>query len=263
MAGTAISTILTTGGNTVSASRTAVQSGFSLLCTGLMDRGRNAGIAKSDIRYATAGTAGSRIFKLEVYNAGFEVEFFDNGELKDSISFQMWLYEGSDIVELRYGSSMVSNFSKYFFPKMAVGYVKNMDTNTGNFEKFYLLNGTAAAPVLDSITSFSNKGLSTIPVSGTVYRFTPKGKASGIVQVAAGTLAKVYPTQCSNQVTIERTGTAPLSYIIISSNGQLAAQGTAGGSRTAVDLSGMTAGSYFIKLVDGNQACEIQQIIKL
>ena len=262
-AGTPVSNIYFGGGNYLAPAISAVQSGFIMLGTGLIDRGAISGISKSDIRYSTTGATGSRIFKLEVHNAGFDDELLNNGELKDSISLQFWLYEGSNIAEFRYGSSMVSNFSDYFGPNLMCGYMKNMDTATTMFEKFYLLNGSAASPALDSLSgTFGNKGLSSVPASGTVFRFTPKGASTtGVHQVAAGSLATVFPTDCRNELQI-RAGVGRIQYSILSTTGQLLSTGTTSGSTTTVDISMLAAGTYLVKLSDGYNAYEVQKVVK-
>ena len=259
-----VSTFHLAGGTFILPSIAAVQSGFLMLGTGLMDRGAIQGLAKSDIRYTTTGTAGSRIFKMEIYNAGFEEEFFINGELKDSISIQLWLYEGSNITEFRYGPSIVSNFNDYFGFKLMSGFMKNIDTTTTAFEKFYIIDGTAANPVLDSMAgTFSNKGLNSVPVSGTVFRFTPKGSSTtGIHQVAAGTLAKVYPTLCSHELNIDNNGSSTLNYAIIGLNGQVVGQGTAGKGKTKLDITPLVPGNYLVRLTDEGKNTELQQVVK-
>ena len=62
----------------------------------LVDRGTNTSQqAMSPISYLTTGTAPNRICKIEYRNAGF---FSDTLGL-DSTNFQIWLYEGSNIIE--------------------------------------------------------------------------------------------------------------------------------------------------------------------
>ena len=228
LAGNAVSKIYLIAGNYISATPDAArQSGFIMLGTALTDRGQNIMSSKSDIRYTTSGSAGSRIFKLEIFNAGFDDEYFKYGELKDSISLQVWLYEGTNVLEYHYGPSRVSNFSDYFFGGlMRCGYVKNMDTVTGQIEKFYLVHETAAATSIDSIRSFTEfKGLPRVPGAGSVFRFTPASNPTGIGQLARGTLARVYPTQCSGNLSIANGGSEPVNYAIINTSGQIVLQG--------------------------------------
>jgi hypothetical protein len=54
-------------------------------------------------RYFIEGSTGSRIFKVEWLQ-----QFFFNGSTGDVISFQVWLYEGSNKIEFRYRQGSVS-----------------------------------------------------------------------------------------------------------------------------------------------------------
>jgi hypothetical protein len=266
MAGTTISKIYFSGGNFIAGTiNSAKQSGFIMLGAGLMDRGAITGTSKSDIRYTSTGTTGSRVFKLEVLNAGFEDEYFNNGELKDSISLQFWLFEGSNIVEFHYGSSMVSNFSDYFDPALRSGYMQNLDTATFQFDKFYVVNGSARNPALDSFTNFSStKGLNSVPANGSVFRFTPKGSTTGIQHVSAGTLAKVFPTQCNGMLNIEHKGGRPMDFTIMNAKGQVITKGSAPNGLRVIDLSSVPSGVYFIQLMDAaNATYETQKFIRL
>jgi hypothetical protein len=266
MAGATIDKFYLGAANFASPSKnSAIQSGFIMLGTGLMDRGQNFMQARSDIRYLTTGTPGARIFKLEVYNAGFEDEWLNYGELKDSVSYQLWLYEGSNVAEFRYGNSRVSEFNEYFGPKMMCGYMKNMDTATITFDRFWVASGNPATATLDSMSSFMNvKGLSSFPTSGTVFRFAPKGNSStGIGQLAPGSLARVYPTQSSGTVNVEHRVNGTLTYAITSTLGQVVSKGSLAAGSTTIDLSSMPAGAYFIRIADeASNTYEGQKIIK-
>lgn len=267
MNGATISKVAVSAGNFVGASQGAAQSGFILAGTGLMDRSILLGPArKSDIRYQTTGNAGNRIFKLEVYNAGFEDEYSNYGELKDSISIQLWLYEGSNAAEFRYGPSMVNYFGDYFGPQMMCGFLKNMDTATLTFDKFYVVHGTPTSATLDSTTSFpGTKGLNAIPSNGTVFRFTPKGSsATGIGKTPQGELASVYPTKCNGTLFVSHSNAKPLNYTITDMTGRVVASGAAAVGKSAIDLSAVAPGAYAIRLVnDEANTYEAQQFIKL
>jgi hypothetical protein len=267
MNGTPVSKLKVNGANFIGISQGTKQTCFLPLSAGLMDRSILLGPARtSDIRYQTTGTAGSRIFKLEILNAGFEDEYLNNGELKDSISYQVWLYEGSNVAEFRYGSSMVNNFSDYFGPQMMCGFMQNMDTATLKFDKFYVVHGSPASPTLDSTTIIpGTKGLNAVPADGTVFRFTPKGNtATGIKNVSAGELADVFPTQCNGILFISHNRAKPLSYMITDMSGRMVSNGTAPAGKTTIDLSGAAAGTYTIRLLNAEaDTYEVQQLVRL
>lgn len=267
MGGTVLNKVTISAGNYVGFGQGTKQSGFVLAGTGLMDRSILLGSARaSHIRYQTTGTAPGRIFKLEVENAGFEDEYVENGELKDSISMQLWLYEGSNVAEFRYGNSAVNYFSTYFGAQMMCGFLKNMDTATLTLEKFYLAHGTPSTASLDSTTTFlGTKGLNAVPPSGTVFRFALKGSgANGITKVAAGTLAEVYPTQCAGTLFISNTKSAALNYTVSDMWGRIIANGIAANGKSAVDVSRAAAGVYSVRLFDERSGTfEAQQFTKL
>ena len=161
---------------------------------------------------------------------------------------------------------MVSNFGTYFGPALSTGYMKNVDTAAGTFDNLYLAKGNPASPILDSASSFGVlKGLSSVPASGTVFRFAPKTTSTtGIGQVAPGSLAKVYPTQCTGILHIDNNNANPLNYIITGMTGQVVAQGWVGKDWRIVDLAGAPAGVYTIRLMDPEEMVyEGQQIVKL
>lgn len=263
LGGTVNDTLYLAAGNFATPQLAAVMSGFSVMGTGLMDRGNTTTIPSSDIRYLTTGTQGNRIFKLEVSNAGFEAEFSNSGELKDSVSFQIWLYESNNAVEFRYGPSTVSNFQDYFGTHMFAGFIKNIDTAQGTFDKFFVLNGSTTAPTIDSLNSIMDaKGFTSVPDSGVVYKFTPKGASTGIRQVTPGTVAAVYPTVCSQFITVKPAGKQAVYATVTNNTGQCVIKTRVHGGPATVDLSGMAPGSYFVRLSDDAGAYEVHHIVK-
>jgi len=262
IAGTVNDTLYLLAGNFATPQIGAVMDGFAVLATSLMDRGSISGTARSDIRYETVGSQGFRIFKLEVFNAGFETEFLNNGELKDSVSFQIWVYESNHAVEFRFGPSMVSNFQDYFGSNIFSGFVRNIDTAQGTFDNYYVLNGNPTAPTIDSLSSIlDNKGLTSMPASGIVYRFTPKG-TTGIKQLTPGTLASVYPTVCSQYVTVKASGNENIQAVIFNNFGQCVLKSKILSGTNNLDLSGMAPGSYFVRLTDSAGGFETHHIVK-
>lgn len=239
-------------------------SGFLPTSTGLVDRGALSGTSRSDIRYTTTGTLGSRIFKVEFANAGFEDEMDQFGELKDSTNLQIWLYEGSNAVEYHFGKSGLRHFDEYFGGRFLSGYVKNFDTAANNWEKIYYLTGTANAPTLDSTTTAPSTGIATYPVSGQVYRFAPKGSTTAVELPAPRSLATVFPTRCQNNVQIRNTAGVPLQTTIYNTEGRVAMQLEIRSGDCQLDLSRMPAGVYIVRLTDpANGLSESQRIEKL
>jgi hypothetical protein len=225
----------------------------------------------SPIRYQTTGTTPNRIFKLEFRNAGFFDEYdpASSGPLKDSVSFQYWLYETSNIIEIRYGQSHITAGSSYF-PFGAgptVGFVQGGDINNGTITEAYFLTGNSNTPSVDSTTNvFSLGALNNYPASGTVYRFTPKGSGAPSTSVGSTTLentVSVYPTMTGGSLHVNHKGTEQLRYSIVSENGSpIPVSGSIDNGVQTIDVSGLPSGPYLLR-IEGASAQSAYRFIKL
>src|SRR5690554_3055563 len=77
---------------------------LGLLAQDIIDLGYFSGMSQSPLSYLTEGEPGARITKIEWNNVGFIGEIITS----DFINFQLWVYEGSNIVEYRYGPSQIN-----------------------------------------------------------------------------------------------------------------------------------------------------------
>jgi hypothetical protein len=153
----------------------------------------NTGSSKSPISYQTSGVAPNRIFKLQFQNAGF-VNAIDNGNFSDSISIQLWLYETSNMIDIRFGpSNLVSSAMDLWDggPGPFIGIFDSLDYQSLNLtvNKSYFLNGSVIAPVIDSsITSMATlavlPGMTGKPSNGSVYRFMPRTASTTPTNIA-------------------------------------------------------------------------------
>lgn len=245
----------------VATDTTGTVAAFNIIGTAIVDRGIVGGTSKSPIRYTVSGNAGSRIFKLELLNAGFSDELDAHSTLNDSVNMQVWLYEGTDVVEMRYGSSKISYLSEYFgLGGPLVGYTNNLKVEDQSFDKIYLLKGSPAAPTLDSATlsSGSFPSLTGFPVSGTVYRFSLK--STGIAAFAEAENIKVFPTVCTDKVNVTNKGTKEMAYQLLSISGSVLAKGTIQNGTNTIDVSMAPAGMYVLTLIDGDAAASYKLI---
>ncbi len=248
-----INTLSFTGGAFAASDTEGTVSGFFLTGADLYDRGNAGGsTALSPVRYELTGTAGSRIFKMEVYNAGFWDEYDLYTTNNDSVCFQIWLYEGTNVVELRFGPSKISHPADYFFLSSGnalLGYVKNIDFDNGNMDKMYYLTGTAAAYIIDSTTDLTSVsgGLNIHPANGTVFRFTPKPvNVNEVSKLLQG--VDVVNTLSNNTITVKNNTTVTVQYRLISSNGtQTSINGKALQGNYQIDISNLPAGMYILQ----------------
>lgn len=208
----------------------------------------------SPIRYLVSGTSPNRIFKLEFFNAGFFSELMNYGTLDDSVNFQVWLYETSNIVEFRYGSSYINHAGDYFVGAAPfVGYAKNIDFSVDAVEKLYLLSGAVSTPNVDSFTSLSASlsSLNAYPASGTVYRFIPKSVAAGIGEVDITGGFKVYPTMVSRTLNIEATERASAQIMNVSGQNVGLPQALNSG-KNEINLDYLPSGNYLLRVNTGS-----------
>lgn len=73
----------------------------------LLDQGTNESL--SPIDYEIVGDIGNRILKIQWTNAGIKGGDIDDPD--DFVDFQMWICEGSDRIEVHYGTSQTSEYS--------------------------------------------------------------------------------------------------------------------------------------------------------
>ncbi len=245
-----------------------VRSGFFINDADLHDRGLAGGSSsQSPIRYMLTGSAGSRIFKLEVYNAGFYDEYDLYGTNNDSVCYQVWLYEGSNTVELRYGPSKISHDTDYFYMggagKPIIGFAKNADFNAFTVEKLYFLTGNPASPTMDSTSSFTSisSGLNSYPASGTVYRFVPPSTGIGdAAKLLTG--VNLTNTVCTNSLFVNSTETTETTYKVIAINGATVnLKGTLIKGWNSIELGDLAQGMYLIQFSNANGSKQ-QKFIK-
>lgn len=243
----------------------AIQSGFVISNGILQDRRVSGGATPSVIRYKTSGNAGARIFKLEVFNAGFATEHDLYSTQLDSMSYQVWIYEQNSAVEVRFGPSRISHFSDYFdnglTSTLYTGYISGLQEEDFKFNKFYLLNGNAATPAVDSITNpFSTKGLSNMPASGRVYRYAPRPGSTSVGNMPGNSVGRIYPNPASDRLFIESTDVN--AFQIVSMTGSVQAQGTVNSRKQEVDISSLAPGMYLLKLTNNRQQTGITRFVK-
>lgn len=107
-----------------------------------------------NIKMLTTGTAPNRVCKIQ----WFATVPRNTGGAANS-TFQLWLYESTGVVEMRYGAMNTATMSA------SVGL---KGTGTGNFNSVTISTGTASSGTANN----TNAGQ---PANGTMYRFVPGG----------------------------------------------------------------------------------------
>ena len=213
--------------------------------------------AQSPISYLVEGDiVGSRILKVEWRNAGF----FDSDDAQNTINFQMWLYEGSNLIEYRYGPNNIIDPAVYGNgPGPVVGLLGGINETEDTLLTPYLLVGDPLDPIVLTEVDITEDTIAlnaTIP-AGTVYRFGTVLPTS-TVELTEPSLA-IYPNPTSGLVELRPRNTVAIrELLLIDTNGRTI--GRYPPVRT-LDLSALPNGIYTI-LARGDTATAQHRIIK-
>lgn len=240
------------------------------LCDVALNKADSTLPAQSEISYQTTGNVGSRIFKVQFKNCGF----YNDTSAQDVANFQIWLYEGSNIVEYHYGGQSIQDIELNFDatgPHIGLEY-KTTITMSGNnitnftIDSFSNLSGTN--------TSFTNNFYSTpvslfgalpnsyfmlsTPDSGQVFRYTPLFQA-GLNQQEVFKNTIVYPTQVQQTVFI-KSDLKVFVADLLDMNGNVLRH-YASSNYSQLTLPALSTGNYFLRLQNGN-AMEVFKLQK-
>lgn len=219
--------------------------------------------ARSDISYVTTGNAGSRIFKVEFKNCGF---YNDTVSFMDSVNFQMWLYEGTNVIEFHYGRQDVQDNQLSFDatgPHIGLEYKTTLDipNQIYTIDSFSNVTGSnvsfsnifSSTPVDPFNNSFPNSYfMTTLPDSGQVFRYTPQS-TSGIHENELFKQTIVYPSAFTNTVYV-KSDVDEFDISILNQNGEvvLTSEGKKG-VNNLLHTEALSSGVYMIRLTHGSQ----------
>jgi|GEM_PF-352630 len=159
----------------------------------------------SDISYTVTGTAGSRICKIQVQNAGFFEEQLANDTSVSSVNFQVWLYETSWDIEFRFGAVDIQNPSiNLQNPNGFIcGLGEKVDLNTANNQSSNLLSGPHTNPTMVALTTNVNEVIAGAIESGRVYKFSRVVvNPVGITTASTTKPLSLYPNPASSELFI-------------------------------------------------------------
>ncbi|MBR4582224.1 MAG: hypothetical protein IKO34_00280, partial [Bacteroidales bacterium] len=121
-----------------------------------------------DIFYEISGSSPNRILKIEYYGIG---PYCSTSPYSESYNyrayFQIWLYETTNVVELRYGNTTWPASPSYSGAQTVHIGIKGTTTANGIYINSWSNTMQRSGPVELTLNS-TNK-----PASGTLYRFTP------------------------------------------------------------------------------------------
>jgi hypothetical protein len=196
----------------------------------LIDRGYINDISESPISYKVEGTAPNRIFKLEISNAGSYYEYEEFGTSDMFFNHQLWLYEGSNQIEFRYGPASIDDPGTWYADGGAYVGLTDVDLNTDEFINPHFIAGDASAPFL-SINDITLEGT---PGEDVVYRLSLPAP----LEVTVTGVNSTSSCNPNGSATAQATGgTEPYSYEW--SNGE-----------TTQTITNLDAGTYTVTVTD-------------
>ena len=146
--------------------------------------------ATTNLQYTTTGSSPNRVFVAQWTNVLWNYQ-----STGANVSFQVRLYEGTNVVEFIYNNLGVA-------PNNASASIGITGSGTGN-GNYLSLNNATATPTASSTVETTN--ISTTPASGQIYRFTPPPGCTGTP--TAGTASATPATGCyGTSVTLSLTG---------------------------------------------------------
>ena len=210
----------------------------------------------SPVSYVVEGPPGFQICKIEWLNVGFYEDWAANGTYTNTTSFQLWLYENSNVFEYHYGPSNITNPSiVHMFGAPAAAFLENLNQNTGfNWDGFYSVTGNTDAPTITTLSNaevLAAQGIPAYallngqPAEGTVYRFAPT-----FVNVEENSIVTfdVFPNPTSGLLNIFNPTQEPVVAQILSADGKIVQVETLNAGRNSIHTENLSSGFYILRV---------------
>lgn len=215
-----------------------------------IDLGYMSDEALSSISYQVVGSAGSRILKVQWKNIGFYGQVVDEVTPLDYMNYQAWFYEGTNRIEIRFGSSVITSpFDHFDNPGPAVFLISTYDFETDQLGNSYYLYGNPTNPTMGLTTNpdlLFTSHLNTIPVDGQTYIFTPSAP-SGLLSEKNNFTFGIFPNPGSSIVNITGTEGQDITELqILDISGRVIK--TYDNPNNQINIEDLINGHYIIKI---------------
>jgi hypothetical protein len=220
----------------------------------IIDRGSLGTTSLSSITYAVQGSSPNRILKVQWKNCGSYDEYDINSTLAEFINFQLWIYEGTNIVEYRFGARSTTLTPTYWHfgePGVLSGLL-GIDMSTFFFQDIHVLTNSVINPVMvDTLATLIG-----VPSNGIVYRFLPINLS--IENNTLETITHLYPNPVVDKMYVSAS-LENSSYQIFNIMGQTVLRGDFSGNEA--DISSLPTGEYIILITKDAQSL-FQKLVK-
>lgn len=208
----------------------------------IIDRAGFSGNSLSNISYTLTGTVGNQILKIEWNNAGFYDDIDINGTSTDYINFQLWLYEGSNTIEVRYGPNSVQPSSMNGNTGFSVGLYNKYNWQDGSTVESIELSGNASTPVANFTQNYQSTILSTVPTNARIYQFS---YLVADLDNLDNNFVTIYPNPAEDHIEIT-SSSAITSIKIYSSTGTLV--DVIASPTEKISIDDLDSGIYFLEV---------------
>jgi len=233
----------------------------------LMDVENSDENIQSTISHKTEGSAGSQVFKMEWNNCGFFNEISDSSSIDNIINFQLWIYEATGNIEMRFGPSTLPEPGIiHDFGSPIIGMANEFFGYDETFDRFWFATGPIDAPTVDTIATiddlYTAQGFTSEPEDGRVFRF--ENIDLNIFSPKKELEVKVYPSVVVDEFYVE------VSQEVLSKNTQLVILNNLGQTvfskritdvKEQLDASIFPKGIYYVSIAN-EEGRGTQKIVK-
>lgn len=217
----------------------------------IIDAGYANDESLSNISYITEGEPGSQIFKMEWNNCGFYNEVADLGVANNIVNLQMWLYEGSNDIEVRFGPNSIKSDGLVHDGFLTTLFAEEVGMQQDTLTSVFALQGDPQAPNVfaseDINELFTQTFLEEDPSNGTVYHF-----GSTFVSVEDEPAARenwlVWPSVVTDQLNIQIDNDSPVQFVLHNLAGQQVVDQQLQDRLSTISLAHLPAGIYMVRL---------------
>jgi hypothetical protein len=214
----------------------------------------NSGTLSAPITYATTGTPGNRICKIQWENAGFYDEV-SNGSANNLMNLQVWIYEVG-VIEVHHGPNTIKEPEIALAFGWTAGLIDDIDlmSEDGDFTNAYIVSGNPESPTFINSSNPEELflvSLEAIPSNGRVYRFGPDG-AINTLEFERDEL-RLWPLTANEVINLSAGTNGIAFYDVYDLSGKIVAHGNFSGTYT-LPVSHMQTGIYLVNLRTENNA---------
>ncbi len=195
----------------------------------------------TSISYRIEGESESLIIKVQWKNVAIA-----NGDPNNFVNFQIWVYQYSGVIELRYGPQSDNNatgFTTDNGPYAGIFY--SPDTFTSMYEKLWL-SGQPDNLQEDGSPNFYFERLLGIPAEGAILRFTPTGISTGVGnEISTSNELNIYPNPVQDVLNLGKHDYRVYGLRIVSMTGEEIHKGK---RLDRIKVSNLSPGTYLLEI---------------